>query len=131
MKKILIVEDEQIIAADIKNLLEMEGYKVLTIQDTAENAIESIKSNKPDLVLIDIALSGKMNGIELAEKIGKSSPIPVIFVSAYTEKKTVDAALKTKPSGYVMKPISDENLMEEIRKALKEKSPEIKPNYYL
>lgn len=118
-KKIIIVEDEQIIANDIKYLLIAEGYEVLSLYDSGEEALASIEKLKPDLVLVDIALNGKMNGIELSDFIHKKYNIPVIFVTAYSEKKTVDAAMKTKPSAYIMKPIFDENLLDSIRQTLK------------
>ncbi|MCF7794676.1 MAG: response regulator [Candidatus Cloacimonetes bacterium] len=119
MKKILIVEDEQIIAQDIKMLLDMEGYEVISVHDRGEEALKQIKQERPDLVLVDIDLPGRMNGIELSKEIGLKMGIPVIFVTAFSEAKTVKKAMETKPAAYIMKPIFDEDLLIEIRKALK------------
>lgn len=118
-KKIMIVEDEVIIARDLKQLLQGEGYEIQSIEDSAENALEKIKLEKPDLVLIDIQLFGKMDGIKLTEQIAKIDHIPVIYVTAYTEKKVIDRAMKTKPRAYIMKPILDEDLVDAVKEALK------------
>lgn len=114
-KKILIVEDQRIIASDFRQLLINEGYDVLPTVDTAESALISIENIKPDLILIDIQLLGKMDGIRLSEEIKKIGNIPVIFVTAYTEKKVVDRAMATKPFAYIMKPILDEDLIDTVK----------------
>jgi len=113
------LEDDKIIAQDIKLMLKMEGFQVLAIQDKGEIAVKCIENEKPDLILIDIALSGEMDGIDLSEIIRNEFQIPVIFVTAYTETNTMQRALETKPAAYITKPISDEELLSEIRKALK------------
>ena len=115
----MIVEDERIIAQDMQQLLVMEGYEVQAIEDSAEQTIAAIKREKPDLVLIDIHLIGKMDGIKLSEEISKIEKIPIIYVTAYTDKKVIDRAMKTKPIAYIMKPIMDENLLDAVRIALK------------
>jgi CheY-like chemotaxis protein len=117
-KKIMIVEDERIIARDLTQLLIDEGYEIQPIEDTAENALTMIKDAKPDLVIIDIQLLGKMDGIILSEKINQIGNIPVIFVTAYTEKKVIDRAMKTKPQAYIMKPILDQDLLVAVKDAL-------------
>lgn len=115
--KILIVEDEIIIASDIKQLLQLEGYEIVGITDNADDALDLIQQEKPDLILLDILLVGQTNGIELSRKIRDLNGTKVIFVTAYTEKSTVQEAMLTDPSGYVMKPILDEELLAEVRKA--------------
>ena len=104
-KKILIVEDEQIFAHDIKDVIEEKGYEVCSIATSGDEALEDIEKYKPDMLLIDIKLTGKMDGIELSEKINKTNPIPIIYITAYSDKKTIDIAMQTKPIAYLIKPI--------------------------
>ena len=82
-KKILIVEDQKIIALDLKKSLKNRGYEIAGICDNAEDAIKLTEENHPDLILMDIMLNGKLNGIETAELINKEYNIPVIYHSSY------------------------------------------------
>ena len=119
-KKILIVEDEQIIAEDIKCSLKDIGFEDCIIEDSAEQALEVIKKQKPDLIIIDIKLTGKMDGVELAEHIKKIGKIPVIYIAAYTDGKIYDKAIATKPVAYFVKPLSEKELVKVITKTLLE-----------
>jgi two-component system, response regulator PdtaR len=119
MKRILIVEDEQIFAQDIKLIMEGEGYSVESIVDSGTEAIAKIEANKPDIILMDIKIRGKIDGIELTKEIQKTNNIPIIYLTAYTEKLTVDRAMETHPIAYMVKPIFDNELIDAVKKALK------------
>ena len=119
-KKILIVEDEHIFAEDIKLSLKDIGFDDCIIEGSAEKALEVIRKQKPSLILIDIKLMGKMDGIELAEHIKKTKKIPVIYITAYADEKTYDEAMATKPIAYFTKPLSETELLEVITKTLLE-----------
>lgn len=101
--KILVVEDERITAEDIKSGLENAGYKVPALVSSGKDAVELAGELKPDLVLMDIKLKGKMDGIEAAGKIKLLYDIPVIYLTAYSDEYTVERAKVTEPSGYVLK----------------------------
>jgi len=101
--KILVVEDERITAEDIKSGLECAGYNVPALVSSGEDAIEKAGKLKPDLVLMDIKLKGKMDGIEAAEQIKYLYNIPVIYLTAYSDEYTVQRAKITEPSGYIIK----------------------------
>ncbi len=101
--KILVVEDERITAEDIKSGLENAGYLVPAMVSTGEDAVEKAGKLKPDLVLMDIKLKGKMDGIEAAGQIKLRYNIPVIYLSAYSDEFTMKRAEITDPSGYIVK----------------------------
>jgi DNA-binding NarL/FixJ family response regulator len=92
--QILIVEDEFILAANLKESLESLGYNVVDIVDSAEIAIEKVAELHPDLVFMDIRLRGKMDGIDAAEKIWNSLQIPFIYVTGHSDKSTVEKATR-------------------------------------
>ncbi len=100
--KILVVEDERITAEDIKNGLEDAGYRVPAMVSTGEDAIDKAGKLRPDLVLMDIKLKGKMDGIEAAEQIKLRYNIPVIYLTAYSDEYTIKRAEITEPSGYII-----------------------------
>lgn len=100
---ILIVEDERITAEDIKKALNSVGFDVPAIVSSGEEAIKVCEELMPDLVLMDIKLEGKMDGIEAAEKIRSKMGIPVIYLTAYSDEKTVQRAKITEPSGFILK----------------------------
>ncbi len=103
--KILIVEDEWIIGNDLKDNLETVGYEVVGIATSGEDAIQSVEENKPDIVLMDIMLHGKMDGIAAADKIQKKGKTPVIFLTAHSDTDTLNKAKTTAPFGYLIKPV--------------------------
>ncbi len=117
-KKILVVEDEKIVAKDISVCLERSGYEVLGEFSNGEKAIESLKDNKPDLVLLDIMLAGKMTGIDVSTVIKEKYDIPVVFLTAYADEKTIGKAKITEPYGYVIKPFKEIDLRASIEMAL-------------
>ena len=105
---ILIVEDETIIAQDLKQKLQSLGYQNPRMCMSGEEALEAIKTAVPDLILMDIRLKGTLSGIDTAEQIHKTLDIPVIFLTAHTDDKTLELAKKSRPYGYLVKPLEDE-----------------------
>jgi PAS domain S-box-containing protein len=116
--KILVVEDESIIAADIRDCLENLGYAVAAIASDGENAVQLAETLQPDLVLMDIRLQGKMDGIQAAQQIWACSRIPVVYASGYSDHSTMERAKETGPFGYVLKPIEERELYVAIETAL-------------
>jgi PAS domain S-box-containing protein len=112
--KILIVEDEAIVAFDIKKNLELKDYDIVAIAQSGEDAIEAVKLFNPDVILMDIRLKGKMDGIEAASIIKSNSHIPVIFLTASSDEATVKRAKHSIPYGYVSKPIDYRELFTNI-----------------
>ena len=102
--EILIVEDEGLIALDLKKRLEQAGYKVVALADNGEDAILNAGNLKLDVILMDIRLRGPMDGVEIADEIRKRFYIPVIFVTAHADCETLDRARITEPFGYIVKP---------------------------
>ncbi len=125
--KILIVEDELYTGEALKILLEELDYEVLDIVTSGEEAIEKIRESPPDLILMDIMLDGQMTGIEAAQEINGTYEIPVIFLTAYGDFKTIQKAKLCSPYGYLVKPITEATeLQPSIELALfnhKEKQP--------
>ncbi len=117
-KKILIVEDERIVAEDIKTKLEYVGYAVAGITSSGDESIIKVKKLQPDLVLMDIVLDRKMDGIEAAEQILSRFNIPVVYVTAYSDEKTLKKAKVTEPFGFIIKPFEAQDLFTAIEMAL-------------
>ena len=117
-EKILIVEDEMIIAYDIQMTLESLGYDVTGIACNADEALQLINENRPDLVLLDINLEGDTDGIMLAEDINYSFQIPFIYLSSNTDNLTVNRIKRTKAAGFIVKPFSEDDLKTNIEIAL-------------
>jgi PAS domain S-box-containing protein/putative nucleotidyltransferase with HDIG domain len=117
-KQVLIVEDERIVADDIRMSLERLGYSACGIVSSGEQAVEKTKGIRPDLVLMDIVLEGKMNGIEAAEIIRSGFDIPIVYLTAYSDNKTLERAKMSEPFGYVLKPFEDRDLQTTIEMAL-------------
>ncbi|MCR9063457.1 MAG: LytTR family transcriptional regulator DNA-binding domain-containing protein [Cytophagales bacterium] len=113
--KILIVEDEMLIAANISLDLSSMGYDVIGILPRAEEALLHIAQNKPDILLLDIQLKGKMNGIELAKKVKESDDIPIIFLTANSDEKHFDLAKEAKPHAFISKPFKKLDLQRAIQ----------------
>ena len=116
-KNILIVEDEMIIAESIKSTLKKFGYDVSGIVSFGEDAVEMAREFHPDLVLMDIKLEGKINGIEAADIIFKEFEIPIIFLTSFGDENTVKQASLTEPYGYILKPFEDRMLCATIEMA--------------
>jgi len=116
--RILIVEDEAIIAMGLKGNLQSLGYEVTSIVNTGDKAIEKAEEDKPDLILMDIRIKGEMDGIDTAEVIRNRFGIPVIFSTAYLDQERIERAKITMPFGYVLKPIQERDLKVTLEMAL-------------
>jgi PAS domain S-box-containing protein len=108
--RILVVEDEAIVAMDIESRLSRMGYVSVGRTPSGEEAIDLAERLHPDLVFMDIHLAGKVDGIDAAEEIRRKSRIPVVFLSAYSEDATLERAKRAEPFGYIMKPFQDREL---------------------
>jgi len=116
--RILIVEDEGIIAKDIQSTLNRSGYSVIGIASSGEEAIKKAMEIHPDLVLMDIVLEGAMDGVEAAEHIRDHFDIPVVYLTAYSDDTTLQRAKITEPFGYILKPFQEKELYTTIEMAL-------------
>ena len=117
-ERIYIVEDERIIAIDLQRRLERLGYRVCGMAASGEEALAGIRQNLPDLVLMDIVIQGELDGIQVAITIKNELNIPVIFLSAYTDSKTLERAKEASPLGYILKPFKERELATLLEMAL-------------
>ena len=117
-KKILIVEDESIIAEDISDSLISLGYRITAMVYSGEEAIEAAAKFRPDLVLMDVNLQGEIDGITAAAEIRSRFQIPVVYLTAYADENTLRRVNATKPFGYIVKPFEEKNLHTTIQLAL-------------
>ncbi len=115
---VLVVEDEYILARNLKESLETFGYTVVDIADSGETAIECALRLRPTIVLMDIRIRGEVDGIEAAEYIWQQLQIPVIYVTGHSDQTTVERATLTLPFGYILKPIREQELYVAIQTAL-------------
>ena len=106
--KIMVVEDEWIVAKEICRNLKDLGYKVCSTASTGDEAIRKVEEDRPDLILMDIVLKGKMDGIEAAERITSQFDIPVIYLTSHTNQEYIERAKQTKPFAYLVKPFKSE-----------------------
>ncbi|MCL2937577.1 MAG: EAL domain-containing protein [Trichodesmium sp. MAG_R02] len=116
--KIMIVEDESIIAEDLADSLEDMGYIVVDIVSSGEEAILMAAEKQPHLILMDVILQGEIDGITAAEEIYSSLQIPIIFLTAYSDNQTLQRVKATNPFGYIVKPFEERNLYLTIEIAL-------------
>jgi PAS domain S-box-containing protein len=116
--RILVVEDESIVAKDIQNTLIKLGYEVPATASSAASAYEKLEMIKPDLVFLDIKLKGEEDGIHIAEHIKEKYNIPVIFLTSYVDQTTLDRAKVTEPYGYIVKPFNESDLKTTVEMAL-------------
>jgi CheY-like chemotaxis protein len=118
-ENILVVEDQSVVALDIRNKLRKLGYNVPNTVASGEEAIAEIERTNIDLVLMDIMLKGKMDGIEAANVIKFRFGTPVIYLTAYMDAETMERAKVTEPEGYISKPFRLQDLYENIEIALR------------
>ncbi len=116
--KILVVEDAIMVALHIRKSLESAGYEVMSCLKSGEEAVLYTAQHIPDLILMDIMLDGEMDGIEAATQISNKINIPIIYLTALTDKATIDRAKVTAPYGYIMKPFNEKELHTTIEMAL-------------
>ncbi len=124
--KILIVEDESIIAFDIERCLKNNGYDVVGNAASHKETMDKVNSTKPDLVLMDIRIHGEFDGIDCAKQIRYIFETPVVFLTAHSDKNTIERATKTKAFGYVLKPFNERTLIANIEMALSNYGEELK-----
>lgn len=117
--KLLIVEDEIIVARQLSNSLKKLNYEVVAIATSGEEGIEKTALTQPDLVLMDIVMPGEIDGIDAAEEIRRRFSIPVVFLTAYADRETVGRAAMTDPFGYILKPFQPKDLYATIQVALR------------
>jgi CheY-like chemotaxis protein len=116
--KVLIVEDEFIIAEDLKEILLELGYRVTGIAKDIEEAKNKLTQEVPDIALLDIRLRAGDDGIDLARFIRKNYKLPIIFITSYSDKDTLNQAKQVKPDGYLVKPIEKGDIFSSIEIAL-------------
>ncbi len=116
--RILIVEDESIIALDLKTRLERMGYVVTAIASKGEDAFSIASEDKPDIVLMDIKLAGKIDGIQTADRMREFFSLPIIYLSAFSDDATLERAKISQPFGYIVKPVTDQDLRSSIEISL-------------
>jgi PAS domain S-box-containing protein len=116
--KVVIVEDEGLIAADLQGRLERAGYRVPAVAGTAGEALEVIREKSPDLILMDIRLRGNVDGIQVAEQVRRDFDIPVVYLTAYEDRQTLERASQTQAFGYIKKPIDSASLRGTIEMAI-------------
>ena len=114
-ERILIVEDEKIISEDIKRVLTKYGYYVSGIVSEGQEAIETVERTKPDMVTMDIRLSGKISGTEAAKIIHEKFNTPVVFITAYSDDENIEDAKLSKPFGFLLKPVRERELLATLK----------------
>jgi len=116
--KVYIVEDEILLSKDLENILKSNGYNVVGVSQTGEEFLEKVVEERPNIVLMDIMLKGKITGIEAAKKLREMFDIPVIFLTAYGDENTVEKAKESFPYGYIIKPFREKELITTIEVVL-------------
>jgi len=116
--KIIIVEDDEITALNLKLSLQKHNYDIVAICDNAADAKETMKTIKPKIIIIDISLQESNDGIELAKTIKKKYGIPFIYLTSYTDDAIISKAIKTEPYGYIVKPFDPSSLHATIQMAI-------------
>ena len=116
--RILIVEDEHIVAMGIKKMLKNLGYTVTGVASSGEDAISKTESTFPDVVLMDIMLKGDMDGVEAAREIRERFDVPIVYLTAYSDNNILERAKITEPFGYIIKPFDEKDLYSSIEIAL-------------
>jgi two-component system, response regulator PdtaR len=125
MSKILVVDDEAIITMQLEERLSTMGYTVAGMAASGEDAVSKARSLLPDLVLMDIVMPGKMNGIEAAKVITNELDIPVVFVTSYADDSIIEKAKSVRPYGYIVKPFNELEIKAAIEVALFRKATEL------
>lgn len=126
MKKILIIEDEEVIALSLEILFTSKGLEVIGCVNNYTDTIKKIQENKPDIIISDIMLKGSISGCELAKEINFNYHIPLIFLSAYYNEEILEHALEANAYAYLLKPINTNELIATVKLALNNNSCHIK-----
>lgn len=117
--KILIVEDESIIALDLASKLKKNGYEMAGIADNAKDALQMAMDDEPDIALLDISIKGDTDGIHLAKALNDTKQIPIIYITSYSDRHTIERARLTFPYAYLIKPFRDVDLFNAIELAFR------------
>ncbi len=115
---ILVVEDEPIIAMELQEMLQTSGYDVPEVVKNADGVMPAVLKHNPDLVLMDIYLKSFIDGIDAAQRVKMLKKTPVIFLTAYPNEAIRKKALSINPEAYLLKPVKDEELLQQVEKAL-------------
>ncbi|HMQ80028.1 MAG TPA: response regulator [Ignavibacteria bacterium] len=118
-KNIAIVEDEGIVAMDISKCLTSLGYDVAFISDSGEKVLELVENAQPDLILMDVELKGRLNGLETAKLLREKYEIHIVFLTAFEDETTLNRIGELSPDGYLVKPFEDEHLEKTLKRVLK------------
>ena len=139
--RVLIVEDEPVIAENISMYLDNNDFEVSGIAYDSAEANEQLQSNTPDAAILDVNLESDEDGIDIASSINQKYQIPFLFLTSYSDKETLERAKKVKPSGYIVKPFNEKTLLASLEIAISnftaEKNHSLPPlnhdklNYYL
>jgi len=116
--RVMVVEDDRIIADHIQATLNSLGYGVTALVSSGEEAVKKAERDNPDIVLMDIVLKGEMDGVEAASQIRSRMGIPIVFLTAFSDQKILERAKLTEPFGYLIKPFEDRELHSNIEVAL-------------
>ncbi len=116
--QVLVVEDEPLIAEDIRETLDNIDFSVSAVVYDSESALTELANNTPDIALLDVNLDGEMDGIQIAELINEKYHIPFVFLTSYADRDTVDRAKRTRPMGYIVKPFDENDLFTTLEIAL-------------
>lgn len=116
--RVMVVEDEAIVALNLQEQLGRLGYLVVAVTATGEHTLKLLDEAQPDVVLMDINIQGAIDGIETAARIPKARSIPIIYLTAYSEEATIQRARETNPCGYLLKPFSERELHATIQMGL-------------
>lgn len=115
----MVVEDEGVVSIDIRNMLKKAGYNIAAVAFQGEEAVTKAEQSSPDLVLMDIGLKGEIDGIEAAKRIRDRLHIPVVFLTGFADEVTKAKAQEVNPSGFIIKPINEEELNQTLEDILK------------
>lgn len=132
--KILIVEDETVVAMELKSEAEKLHCEVTQILHTKKKVFNSIEQNEPDIILMDIKLGGDQDGIDIVKEIHTTKQIPIVYITAFSDEHTMQRAFTTNPIGYIVKPFKQEELKTNIQLAIYRLSmvppKEVLPDYH-
>ena len=116
--RVLIVEDEPLIAQDICDCLQSRDYDVIDVVHDFSETLESLKTNPPDIAILDINLDGRMEGLDIGKIITEKYSFPFIYLTSYANKSIIEKAKPTRPMGYIVKPFNEKDLFSTIEIAL-------------
>jgi CheY-like chemotaxis protein len=119
-KRIIVVEDEGIVAMDISKCLTALGYDVVFVSDSGEKTLKELENLQADLILMDVELKGNLNGLETTKIIKEKFSIPVVFLTAFEDDATLQRISSLSSDGFLVKPFEDEQLRRTVESVLKD-----------